>query len=121
MLSEASTLTGCPGGPPYLDVIVHGGVRGQFLRLLCHVRPGATERTHACVAAAESCLPPGCGAEESSGGANEGGPPLKSHDPAHPTETQRRDRRTDTEIYGEVSLRLDVPVFLGTVNKFLFS
>lgn len=35
----------------HLDVVVHGGVRGQFLRLLCHVSDGATEQTHVCEAA----------------------------------------------------------------------
>lgn len=93
-MSDAASV---PGGPkPYLDVVVHCGVSGQFLRLLCHVRCGATERTHVCVAAAESCLLPGYSVEESSGGggggggANEGGPALQSHDL-----TRQTDGRTD--------------------------
>lgn len=62
----------------YLDVVVHGGVSGQFLGLLRHDRTGPTGETRVFGAAHNRSPPPGCGPERSA----QRDPPLRSHDPA---------------------------------------
>lgn len=65
----------------YLDMVIHSGVSGQFLRLLCHLRNGLTELF-------ESCLPRGCRREKRSHDVtSKTGPPLASHDPTPSTES----------------------------------
>lgn len=64
--------------PRYLDVVVHSGVSGQLLRLLCHRRPGLTAQTHVFEAADNRSLPPRGRTEKSA----QRDPPLESHDPA---------------------------------------